>query len=212
MVWNMTGVTTVAEAGFFQPPPRTSARADRTSVFADRSPVQGAQRSFTGTGSDLSSPFQNQQAVILDISTQAIGQTTASQEESLPPGGLTDEELAQVERLRDRDREVRAHERAHAAVGGQYASAPTYEYETGPDGKRYAVGGSVSIDTSPVDGDPEATIEKMRIVQAAALAPAQPSAQDRAVAADAASKQRAAEAESRTQKAEEAEQQAAETK
>tara|TARA_B100000745_G_scaffold167592_1_gene109634 strand:- start:1014 stop:2024 length:1011 start_codon:yes stop_codon:yes gene_type:complete len=92
----------------------------------------------------------------------------------------------QVAELSSRDREVRAHELAHAAVGGQYAGSPSYEYQTGPDGQRYAVGGEVPIDASPVSGDPEATIRKMRIVQAAALAPAEPSEQDRRVAAMAA--------------------------
>lgn len=95
---------------------------------------------------------------------------------------LTDAEQVQVRELAARDREVRAHEQAHAAVGGQYAGAPSYEYQQGPDGKRYAVGGEVSIDTSPVSGDPEATIEKMEVVKRAALAPAEPSSQDRKVA------------------------------
>lgn len=87
--------------------------------------------------------------------------------------------------LKARDREVRAHEAAHQAVGGQYAGSISYVYERGPDGAQYAVGGEVSIDTSPVQGDPQATIEKMRTVRAAALAPAEPSPQDRAVAAEA---------------------------
>jgi hypothetical protein len=64
-------------------------------------------------------------------------------------------------------------------------SGPNFEYERGPDGKRYAVSGSVSIDSSPVQGKPQATIDKMRQVRQAALAPAQPSAQDRQVAAKA---------------------------
>jgi len=58
-------------------------------------------------------------------------------------------------------------------------------YERGPDGAQYAVGGEVPIDVSPVAGDPQATIEKMRVVRSAAMAPAQPSSQDRAVAAQA---------------------------
>ena len=78
-----------------------------------------------------------------------------------------------------------AHEQAHAAVGGRYAGAPSYTYERGPDGKRYAVGGEVGIDTSPVPNDPEATLRKMEVVIRAALAPAEPSAQDRQVAAQA---------------------------
>lgn len=89
----------------------------------------------------------------------------------------------QVDQLKERDREVRAHELAHAAVGGALAGSPAYEYTRGPDGVQYATGGEVSIDTSPVAGDPQATIEKARIIRAAALAPASPSGQDRAVAA-----------------------------
>lgn len=85
--------------------------------------------------------------------------------------------------LRVRDREVRAHEQAHAIAGGVYAGAPQYTYQKGPDGVNYAVSGSVDVDVSPVPGDPEATIKKMQIVKKAALAPAQPSAQDLKVAA-----------------------------
>ncbi|WP_243899102.1 putative metalloprotease CJM1_0395 family protein [Metapseudomonas otitidis] len=84
------------------------------------------------------------------------------------------------------DRKVRAHEQAHASVGGSYAGAPSYDFERGPDGLDYAVSGEVSIDASPVANDPEATLVKMDIVQRAALAPADPSAQDRQVAARAA--------------------------
>jgi len=93
----------------------------------------------------------------------------------------------QLQELKSRDREVRAHEQAHLAASGGYATGgPTYTYQQGPDGRRYAVGGEVQIDTSKVSGDPEATIQKMRTVQTAALAPAEPSSQDRAVAAQAA--------------------------
>ncbi len=86
--------------------------------------------------------------------------------------------------LSSRDREVRAHEQAHASVGGQYAGAPTYQFQRGPDGVNYAVGGEVSIDVSAAS-TPEETIRKMQIVRAAALAPAEPSPQDRSVAAQA---------------------------
>jgi hypothetical protein len=94
---------------------------------------------------------------------------------------LTKEQEAQVRELKQRDAEVRAHEQAHAAVGGPYASAPSYTFTKGPDGKKYAVGGEVQIDTSP-ERTPDATIRKMDIVIRAALAPAEPSSQDRAVA------------------------------
>ncbi|MBN8731369.1 MAG: hypothetical protein J0L64_12560 [Acidobacteria bacterium] len=109
---------------------------------------------------------------------------------------LTEEELGVVRELAARDREVRAHEQAHLAAAGAYAtSGPTYSYQTGPDGQRYAVGGEVGIDTSPVPGNPEATLSKARTIMAAANAPAEPSAQDRAVAAAAASMMAQAQAE-----------------
>ncbi len=106
---------------------------------------------------------------------------------------LTDEEKQQIEKLRQRDAEVRRHEQAHQAAAGPHATGgPTYEYQQGPDGTRYAVGGEVQIDTSPVRGDPQATIRKMQQVQRAANAPAEPSAQDRQVAAKAAATERQA--------------------
>ena len=100
--------------------------------------------------------------------------------------GLSEEDKEKVKELAARDRDVRAHEAAHEAVGGQYVKGgATFTYQKGPDGKMYAVGGEVSIDTAPVKGDPQATISKMETVKRAALAPADPSGQDRAVAASA---------------------------
>ncbi len=97
---------------------------------------------------------------------------------------LSPEQQQVVSELQARDREVRAHEAAHKSVGGSLAGGMSFSYQTGPDGRRYAVGGEVSIDTGG-GGDPQTTIAKMRQVISAALAPANPSAQDRAVAAGA---------------------------
>ena len=98
---------------------------------------------------------------------------------------LSDEELRRVRELQQRDREVRAHEMAHVAVGGDLVlRGAQYEYETGPDGIRYAVGGDVLIDTSP-GSTPEETLDKAQRIIATALAPADPSPQDRQVAAKA---------------------------
>ncbi|MBD3670509.1 MAG: hypothetical protein HUJ29_07015 [Gammaproteobacteria bacterium] len=100
---------------------------------------------------------------------------------------LSEEEKRQVQELQARDRQVRAHEAAHAAAGGRYVSrGPSYSYQRGPDGRQYAVGGEVQIDTSPVAGDPQATLQKAEAIQAAASAPANPSPQDRRVALSAA--------------------------
>lgn len=90
-----------------------------------------------------------------------------------------------INQLQRRDQEVRAHELAHAAVGGSLTGAPNYTFETGPNGKKYAVEGEVSVDLSIVAGNPAATITKMQKVHAAALAPANPSAQDTKIAASA---------------------------
>lgn len=87
-----------------------------------------------------------------------------------------------IRQLEARDAEVRAHEMAHLAAAGQYARGLSYTYQTGPDGKQYAIGGEVGIDTSEVPNDPQATIDKAMVIQRAALAPAEPSAQDRRVA------------------------------
>ena len=114
--------------------------------------------------------------------------TATKSTEALPGTGgeLTPEQQREVAELKARDLEVRAHEMAHViAAGAHVTSGPSYEYKTGPDGKGYAVSGSVGIDTSPVAGDPEATIAKMQTIAAAAMAPASPSGQDHKVAAQA---------------------------
>ena len=99
---------------------------------------------------------------------------------------MTNEERSRLRSLAQTDREVRAHEAAHKAAAGQYArSGAKLEYERGPDGRLYATGGEVDIDTSVPD-DPQEALLKAQTILRAALAPANPSAQDRAVAAEAA--------------------------
>lgn len=103
------------------------------------------------------------------------------------PNELTPDEKQQVEKLAARDAEVRTHEMAHLAAAGSLAmGGPNYVYQTGPDGKNYAIGGSVKIDTSP-GRTPEETLRKSQQIRAAALAPSDPSPQDLKVAASAAS-------------------------
>ena len=98
---------------------------------------------------------------------------------------LSEEEKQQVDYLKKRDQEVRAHEMAHVSVGGSLVKrGAMYEYETGPDGKRYAVGGDVILDVSE-GRTPEETIRKAERVRAAAMAPAEPSPQDYKVASQA---------------------------
>ncbi len=118
---------------------------------------------------------------------------------------LDPRERAQVEGLRRRDREVRAHEAAHAAAAGGLGGGASYTYVTGPDGKRYAVGGEVPVRLA-TGHTPEETLRNAQQVRAAALAPAEPSSQDRAVAAQATAMEAAARMEmSRTRDVEAAE-------
>lgn len=110
-------------------------------------------------------------------------------------GELSEEEKQQVQELKEIDRKVRQHEMAHlAAAQGIAVSGASFEYKQGPDGVNYAVGGEVSINASK-ERDPEATIDKARRIVAAALAPSDPSPQDRSVAAKARSMEAAARAE-----------------
>lgn len=138
---------------------------------------------------------------LLDPATQLAAQDIRQNSRS-DANEPSQEEQAQIQSLRRRDAEVRQHERAHSGAGGPYTGQPVYEYVSGPDGKRYAVSGEVSIDASPA-GTPEATIQKMEVVIRAALAPADPSAQDQRVASQARQIKAEAVAEKNTEEREE---------
>ncbi|WP_428616224.1 putative metalloprotease CJM1_0395 family protein [Pseudoalteromonas sp.] len=137
-------------------------------------------------GSEQGEPEQSEQEQQEAKQEQQKEQKVAEQEQ---------QDAEQIKELKARDTEVRIHEQAHATVGGQYAGSPSYEYQRGPDGTNYAVGGEVQIDVAEINGDPQATIEKMKTVRAAALAPEEPSGADRSIAADATQKLVAAQAE-----------------
>jgi len=112
---------------------------------------------------------------------------------------LTDEELVKLTELKQRDTEVRTHEQAHLSAAGAYAAGgASFSYTTGPNGKRYATGGEVPIDIAK-ESSPAATILKMQTVRRAALAPANPSSTDRAIAAQASAKELQARKELQTQ-------------
>ena len=146
--------------------------------------VQPRERAVPQDRVDISATGRQQ-------ATEPAGDQTAAQsgETGLPPGALQEQEkTAQraLASLRQRDQEVRLHEHAHLLAAGPYAKgAPSYTYQTGPDGQRYAVGGEVPIDLSAVPGDPQATLQKALMIRRAALAPSDPSATDQAVAAQA---------------------------
>ncbi|MEQ9362810.1 MAG: putative metalloprotease CJM1_0395 family protein [Leptospirales bacterium] len=99
---------------------------------------------------------------------------------------LSQAEQDVVRELKDRDRDVRRHEQQHMAAAGDLAKGgPRYHYQIGPDGKPYAVGGEIQIDTSSIPGDPEANRHKAARVRRAALAPGDASGPDLVVAGNA---------------------------
>lgn len=123
-----------------------------------------------------------------------LGETNSAVPSAGPPGDkaatsqpgrareLSEDDQRAVEELKRRDQEVRRHEQSHVAAAGRYANGgPQFEFTTGPDGRQYATGGHVNIDVGPAN-TPEATLIKAQIIRRAALAPAEPSGQDRAVA------------------------------
>jgi hypothetical protein len=148
---------------------------------AESSPAVAEARLF-GDSSDAKDP----PTTVLgsqseDAAEDGAAKPTAAGQQDSAAEQLQRQQL--IDKLKARDTEVRQHEAAHlAAAGSDARGGPSYTYQTGPDGRQYAVGGQVSVDTSPVRGDPRATIEKARRVRRAALAPADPSGQDRAVA------------------------------
>lgn len=178
--------------------------------------------SETGVGSEsdkVKTPGQTPQPLTYEKPVSQAGQQLNNQNDLAKDNGqdpsagkenAEDQQQQQAEQkklteLKQRDAEVRSHEQAHAALGGQYADSPQYEYERGPDGRQYAVGGEVSIDVSEA-ATPEETIRKAQQVKAAALAPAEPSSQDLRVATEASQIALEARTEIAKERAEEAQQ------
>jgi hypothetical protein len=162
---------------------------------------------------NLSALSSNASATIVKDKQSALGlpddpETTSSAAESsaLTEDGkqaeaqsdtvqLSDKAKAIVRSLQARDQEVHAHEQAHlAAAGGLATGGASYTYQKGPDGVDYAIGGEVSIDVS-AGRTPEETIARAATIRAAALAPSDPSGQDRSVAAAASQLEQQARAE-----------------
>ncbi len=134
---------------------------------------------------DLPVPASSSASRRVDTSTQPASQSE-DKKKSEQQAQTSQQEARVIQQLKARDQEVRAHEAAHIAAGRPYiVSGPSYTFQEGPDGRNYAIGGEVQLDTSPVQDDPEATLEKSETVRRAALAPAEPSSQDQRVAANA---------------------------
>jgi hypothetical protein len=179
------------DSGNETPIPLSSSVDVRSFIYAETEQEQGGSAQDSTSADSSAKPVEN-----TDLASAENADGSGAR-------GLTPEEEDQVQELKARDQEVRQHEQAHMAAAGSYASGgPQFEYQTGPDGKEYAIGGHVSIDTSKASS-PEATIAKAKQVQRAALAPADPSPQDVKVAAQASQMMMEAQRELSEQKAEE---------
>lgn len=164
----------------------TPARADRRPAPLDRGDSETRPQPLPGTDTG------DQDAATLTLLghrarlREFLGEgnePSAPDDSDVDPEELDAREEQAVRELEARDREVRAHEQAHVAAGGGLVQGgASFQYELGPDGKRYAVSGEVQIRVSDAE-TPEATITRAQQIRRAALAPAQPSGQDRAVAA-----------------------------
>lgn len=167
-------------------------------------PVVPQSYPTSGAGPDANKERSGETSVsrrtMLQSESNGAARDSESPESTTPKDSVTlSAEAREIEKLAQRDREVRAHEAAHAAVGGRYAGPPSLTYKKGPDGKSYAISGEVSISVVAVHDDPQATLQKAEVIRAAALAPMQPSSQDMRVAARAAAMATQARAELATQ-------------
>ena len=171
--------------------PENSGRPDISSAQGKAGETAGVQNAGKNSQSDEASDTQAQ----ADNRSARTGADNESKQQERIQEQQQKQDLELIRTLSQRENEVHAHENAHSAIGGQYAGSASYTYQRGPDGVNYAVGGEVSIDASAIPGDPAATLQKMQLIQRAALAPAEPSAQDRKVAALAAQQANQARAE-----------------
>ncbi len=144
--------------------------------------IEGASISLATTGQGWAA---HARVAASDGVRAARSQADAASAAPAKSGELTAQEQQQVAQLKQVDRQVRAHEQAHLSVGGDLVrGGASFSYQLGPDQQRYAVAGEVSIDVSAA-ATPQETLPKAEHIRATALAPADPSAQDQSVAAQA---------------------------
>ncbi|KPC53411.1 putative metalloprotease CJM1_0395 family protein [Amantichitinum ursilacus] len=166
-----------------------------STVAAARAQQSSATSSASSTPPGANSATQSTSSTQSDTNKASANGSSATTGKTPTGDPLSKSQQAEVDQLVKIDKETRAHEQAHLAAAGALAtSGANYKMTTGPDGKQYANGGDVSVDVSP-GRTPEETIRKARIIQAAALAPSQPSGQDIAVAAQARAMEAQAQAE-----------------
>ncbi|MDD2733419.1 MAG: putative metalloprotease CJM1_0395 family protein [Desulfuromonadaceae bacterium] len=148
--------------------------------FQPKEPSANEFKPYVRTGSQETKPAGEGEK------TQNVAAQTGVLQEKQDP-----QIQAQITQLKSIEEKVKAHEAAHKAAGGAMTGPVSYSYTRGPDGKSYITGGEVPISVTP-GKTPQETISRMQQVIQAALAPADPSPQDRAVAGQAAAQQQEA--------------------
>lgn len=135
--------------------------------------------------SKLSSKYAELQKAKQDDQLEAVqSKKDYIESNSLTNGAKPNQDQADFERVlakfKNKDAQIRSHEQAHASIG--HTTTPiSYTYQQGPDGKMYAVGGSVRMDTSMPD-DPKAAAFKLDMLQKAATGPTDLSGADNTIA------------------------------
>ncbi len=123
-----------------------------------------------------------------------------NEEKSTNDQKLSKVEQKEVEELERIDSQVRRHELTQKAIAGSYAKeSVSFDYVTGPDGKKYAKEGHIKIDTRPIPNNPEATIRKARAIRSVGLTSTNTSSQNRSVSAEIAKIEREARMELKTE-------------
>lgn len=85
-----------------------------------------------------------------------------------------------LNKFKNKDSEIRTHEQTHAS-GAATTSAINYNYQVGPDGKLYAMGGSVRFDTS-IPNDPQSAKIKLEQLKDASSSVSSMSGADSSIA------------------------------
>jgi hypothetical protein len=171
-------LASVAAGGFFD---IASFHALNVAQGKGAGEATGHREARQGGASDVANVAGEKEGKEEKTASAQAGQGRAAKKPNGEP--LTEGDQARIRELESIDRKVRQHEQAHMAAGGNLVtSSASYSYTEGPDGKRYVTGGEVGIDTSK-GRTPEETLTRARQIRSAALAPADPSPQDRSVAA-----------------------------
>lgn len=160
--------------------PTAAERAATTAMPNHLQAVQNALESLTRDRAERDFARARQQQVI----DQVIYEERARKQQGAPvdADGLTARERSLVQQLAAIDRSVREHEMQHYYGGRPYSALPEYWTVRAPDGRDYAITGMVRFDRRLLPDDPEANLIKLQVLKRSALAPLDPSEEDRLVA------------------------------